>query len=296
MTEDMTRDELVARAQHALEQLTEKEAEQVISAARKADRKTSRQKQLQRCCNTSAAHPSNTYSPKSKRERTIMHPIHDHVRLADVVADVGVQPPKPWRDLHERFTNYLALQAQTPMLDKLTTAVVTGGKGDVAELRALAMGEELSASGGRVAEHIHYAVYARLRELYDGADAYQAVAAMFNEAVKHLIEAAVIADLEAKADAMLFEDDEVRQAYKSGEAFSNAIDRLLPAMAAAASLPPAATSATATTCSCCRCVAISTAFQNEPRGQRGTPAPPTPDADAGMRSTKPAFRYTPSKT
>jgi alkyl hydroperoxide reductase subunit AhpC len=81
-------------------------------------------------------------------------------------------------------------------------------------------------------------VLRRLREIYStvAADNYAAVAAQFDKAAKQFTDLAATCDVKADAATIIDKPDKVRRAFLDAESHANAINRLLPALAAAATL------------------------------------------------------------
>jgi hypothetical protein len=161
---------------------------------------------------------------------------YDHTQLLGALLDANLPAPEAWSELRLRYENFLALQY--PVLEKLISAVVNGDNDDVGGLRALAMAEQFAQSGGQPAEALRVAVTTKLREIYAdvAADNYQAIAKKYNDAAQRFTDAANLVDVEADASSMLTAPDKSRKAYLDAESYSNAISRLVPALAASATL------------------------------------------------------------
>jgi hypothetical protein len=66
-------------------------------------------------------------------------PYAAHVRHVKTLERKGIKPPAAWSQLHQRHSDYEALEA--PIRDQLTAAIITG-KGNIEQLRALAYAEQ----------------------------------------------------------------------------------------------------------------------------------------------------------
>jgi hypothetical protein len=163
-------------------------------------------------------------------------PFTDHLDLVRAVTDAGIPPPQQWTETLARFDAFTALQF--PIRQRLADAITNGGTDDVALLKAAAAGEEIGAAGNQTTAYVENQVLRRLREIYAdvAADNYTAIAAQFDKAATKFTELAATCDVEGDAASMLAAPDKVRKAFLDAESFANQINRLLPALAASATL------------------------------------------------------------
>jgi hypothetical protein len=163
-------------------------------------------------------------------------PFYDHTQLVTAVTNAGVPPPAEWTALRQRFDAYIALQF--PLRQRLANALINGTDDDIAALKALAVAEQLAQAGSQASGDIEARVLHRLREIYAAvaADNYRAVAKQFDDAATRFADTAATVDVEADPASMIDKPDETRQAYLAAESFANQLTKLIPPLAAAATL------------------------------------------------------------
>ncbi len=163
-----------------------------------------------------------------------------HTRLVKAVAAGGVEPPKAWTALNERFTAFVADKGDAT--ERLTRAVIEGDAEAISALRPLALTEALADAQPQIAGMVNTAVRtAVLNELTNTwarhADAtYKSLAAKFDTAAKKFIAAADLADPEADAETILTGSDKARTAWTEAPMIAAQLDELMPALHAAAVL------------------------------------------------------------
>jgi hypothetical protein len=162
-----------------------------------------------------------------------------HRNAVNIVAGAGVEPPKAWREIDANLDAYLAIQNNAA--ERLAELVVRPVKGaDMPTLKALALAGQLESPGAVAAVNniVVTAVEAAMLDAYAdvAAENYAAVGGKFDAAAQAFTEAASMAPPEAAANAMITSDDATRTAWLAAEVHAAALDRLLPAVLAAAQL------------------------------------------------------------
>ncbi len=161
----------------------------------------------------------------------------EHLRSVDTLTGAGIEAPKEWLALRERFDAYQRLEK--PATDRLATAVVTGTKDDLTALRAFALAEQATPQEeARVDNQVAAAVERRLLELYAKAapSNYAKAAAQFDAAATAFTAAAATIDTEAAAASMVTAPDDARAAWVAAEQHAAQLSALTPVLAMAADL------------------------------------------------------------
>jgi hypothetical protein len=163
-------------------------------------------------------------------------PLHAHSGRVDLVAAAGVQPPAEWLRLRDSLKAFIELDA-TAMLAKLTSAVIDGAPADdVAVLRAAAYGEQQMSP--KIIAHVRGAVARRMVEAYSAVavENYAKVAKLFDAEAAKFVACAEAVDVDADGAEIVDRPDKVRKAWLDAEKHAHHLTKLLPALAAAASL------------------------------------------------------------
>jgi hypothetical protein len=166
-------------------------------------------------------------------------PITDFLRQVAIVEKTGVAMPAEWVELRSRFDSFAALN--TPMLTRLTDAVVSGDTGaDVEALRAMAAAEQVFPEQlARVTNHVRRQTFEQLRSIYSGVarDNYAAIAAQFDQQAEAFMTAAKTADVEADAADMLKTGSgKQHRAWLDAESYARRLSELVEPLVAAAEL------------------------------------------------------------
>lgn len=162
-----------------------------------------------------------------------------HRHAVSILAGVGVEPPKRWRELDANLDAYLAIQNNAA--ERLAALVIRPVKGaDLASLRALALAEQADTphAVASVNSIVVTSVEAAMLDAYadTAAENHAAVCAKFDAEAQAFTDAATIAPPEAASDAMITADDATRTAYVAASIHSAALDKLMPAVLASAQL------------------------------------------------------------
>lgn len=178
-------------------------------------------------------------TPMSNYTLPLPERFRHHRHAVNIVAGAGVEPPKAWRDLDANLDNYLSLRNDAA--ERLAELVVRPVKGaDMPTLKALALAEQQESPGAVAAVNniVVTSVEAAMLDAYAdvAAENYAAVGGKFDAAAQAFTEAASLAPPEAAAAAMITADDATRTAWLAAEVHAAALDKLLPAVLAAAQL------------------------------------------------------------
>ena len=161
-----------------------------------------------------------------------------HCRLVDAIAAAGAPPPDEWVRLRGALQSFTELG--TPMLSRLTAAIIDGpADADIPALRAAAHAEQVGLeAGSKVNSRVRTAVLARMREVYaaTATDNYGRVAAVFDDWAGKLTATAAQVDVQATGEAMVDQPDKIRRAWLDAQHYAHRLDKLTPALVAAAQL------------------------------------------------------------
>ena len=162
----------------------------------------------------------------------------EHLRSVETLVNAGgIEAPKEWLALRERFDTYLRLEK--PATDRLAHAVVTGTKDDLIMLRAFALAEQANPQdAARVDNQIAACVERKLIEIYAGVAKknYEQGASQFNTAATQFTTVATAVDAEAPAADMVTARDDARAAWVEAEQYAAKLTALIPVLVTAAQL------------------------------------------------------------
>lgn len=164
-------------------------------------------------------------------------PVAAHTSAVDTLAAAGIEPPPGWVELRERMT---ATPSDTMLARYVAAVVDSDPDADLAALRAGALAEATAAPTDVAAVNnaVRAAVARRLRDLYTpvAETSYAQVAALFDAAAAKLAAAIAIVDPDADPAVVVGADNKTRQAWADCSIAAAELDRLLPALQAAAEL------------------------------------------------------------
>lgn len=147
--------------------------------------------------------------------------------------DPGVQT------LRSQLADFERTAGQTPILDLLADAVARGDT-DQPLLFAAALTEQhaTAQTAAAVVEGVRHRLHRRIRDraAATGTDAYAAVAAQFTAAADRLLAVHKLVDLEAPAERVVDMADKPRKGWRDAPGIAAELDRLAPALHAAAVL------------------------------------------------------------
>lgn len=165
-------------------------------------------------------------------------PYWAHIDAVNALAAHGIDAPAEWIELHGRFTRFAA--TEKPCAARLAAEIVSPTGADIELLRAAALAEETATSvdEATVQGAVRSAVTAELVSLYAPlvGKAYKAVAEEFNSTAKRFTDVARVADPELPSDSIVRSDERTRNAWLSGAALAQELDRLTDVVARAAAL------------------------------------------------------------
>ena len=127
----------------------------------------------------------------------------------------------------------------TPAIDRLARSVIDGDPAD-AVLLAAAIAQTAASPGvhNDVITGVRTRVHAAIRDTFaaHAESIYRTVAAIFNRAVESFTACTAVCDPEMPAVAVVDATEKVRKAWKQAEGAAAELDRILPALVAAAQL------------------------------------------------------------
>jgi hypothetical protein len=161
-------------------------------------------------------------------------PFDEHTRLVDLIAAAGVTPPDEWVSLRSRLK--LFNQIGTPLLSRLSAAVVDGSDADIEALRASAIAEQQAAP--KVSSAVRAAVLKRMREVYSvvAVDNYNRMVKIFDEWATKFVATTRLVDVEADGAAIVDQPDKERRAWLDSQRYSAQLTKLVPILHGAAHL------------------------------------------------------------
>jgi hypothetical protein len=163
-----------------------------------------------------------------------------HLQLVDQTIPVCGPPPAGWLTLRQRISQLQAALATNVNSRRLTEAVLRGGDVlDIPTLLSLAVSERATNIRADIAGDVHVEALAALHEAYapHARRRYTLAAARFDGAVRKflaLVEAC--GDPEAAPERVLASSPQAQAAWRSAPEAAAELDRLLPALSAAAEL------------------------------------------------------------
>lgn len=168
-----------------------------------------------------------------------------HISAVDTLVAAGIAAPPEWTALRGRWDDFVT--TDSPVAQRLTSAILNGTEAELPVLRALALAEEAAGPThvAAINNRARVSVTRRLRELYSpvAQQNYQAIAARFDRQAAEFTTAASVIDPEAPADTVVTADAKIRKAWTDSLLAAQQLTQLIPVLQAAAELAghPAAT-------------------------------------------------------